>query len=162
MSTATTTDREQLRAIWKASRDRQQANGIDDDALAQQLAVIDKRIMRASANAATSNRARGAVRAWTQRRAALIRSAAEAAHPTHAGDAAAEQAERLLIAGAPQHLRVDESLARQAVALATKRLQELDPDSLPADFKRAREVLEREHAKHTEALLAAINWETGE
>jgi hypothetical protein len=161
MSTATSTDRESLRQIWHAGRERQQTKGIDEEALAQQLAVIDKRISRASASAATSNRARGAVRAWTQRRAALVRSAAESAHPAQAGDAAAEQAEKLLIAGAPQHLRVEESLARQAVAQATKRLAELDPESLPADFKRAREVLEREHTRHRDALLAAINWEPG-
>jgi hypothetical protein len=162
MSTATTTDREQLRAIWKASRERQRATGIDDDALAHQLGIIDKRIARSSIKAAGSNRARGALRTWTQRRAALIRSAVQAAHPGHAGDAAAEQAERLLLAGAPQHLRVDESQARHAVDVATKRLQELDPESLPSDFKRAREVVAQAQAKHAAALWSAIHWETGE
>ena len=92
----------------------------------------------------------------------LIRSAVEAAHPGHAGDAAAGQAERLLLAGAPQHLRVEESLARHAVDVATKRLQELDPESLPSDFKRAREVVAKAQATHAAALLAAIIWKTGE
>jgi hypothetical protein len=164
MSTAThraEQSRQQLREIWQASRDRRQATSIDDDALAHQLGIIDKRIARSSLKAAGSNRARGALRQWTQRRAALIRTATEAAHPGHAGDAAAEQAERLLLAGAPQHMRVEESLARHAVAVATKRLQELDPESLPSDFKRAREVVAKAQATHAAALLAAIHWETG-
>jgi hypothetical protein len=154
--------RQQLLEIWQASRDRRQATSVDDDALAHQLGMIDKRIARSSIKAAGSNRAKGALRKWTQRRAALIRSAMEAAHPGHAGDAAAEQAERLLLAGAPQHLRVDESQARHAVAAASKRLQELDPESLPSDFKRAREVVAKAQATHAAALLAAIHWKTGE
>ena len=153
--------RQQLLEIWQASRDRRQATSVDDDALAHQLGMIDKRIARSSLKAAGSNRAKGALRKWTQRRAALIRSAMETAHPGHAGDAAAEQAERLLLAGAPQHLRVEESLARHAVAAASKRLQELDPESLPSDFKRAREVVAKAQATHAAALLAAIHWETG-
>lgn len=153
--------RQQLLEIWQASRDRRQATSVDDDALAHQLAMIDKRIARSSMKAAGSNRAKGALRKWTQRRAALIRSAMEAAHPGHAGDAAAEQAERLLLAGAPQHLRVDESQARHAVDVATKRLQELDPESLPSDLKRAREVVAKAQATHAAAMLAAIHWKTG-
>jgi hypothetical protein len=162
MSTTTMpTDRPALQTIWQASCDRQQAKAIDDDALAHQLAIFDKRIQRSSVKAATSNRARGAVREWTQKRAALIRSALEAAHPGHAGDAAAEQAERLLLAGAPQHLRMEESQARLAVELAIKRLQELDPDSLPSDFKRAREVVANAQAVHRAALINAIQWNAG-
>ncbi len=153
--------RQQLREIWQASRNRRQATSIDDDALAHQLGIIDKRIARSSIKAAGSNRARGALRQWTQRRAAQIRSAVGAAHTGHAGDEAAEQAERLLLAGAPQHLRVDESQARHAVKIATKRLQELDPESLPSDFKRAKEVVAKAQATHAAALLAAIHWETG-
>ena len=153
--------RQQLLEIWQASRDRRQDTSVDEDALAHQLGMIDKRIARSSLKAAGSNRAKGALRKWTQRRAALIRSAMEAAHPGHAGDAAAEQAERLLLAGAPQHLRVDESQARHAVDVATKRLQELDPESLPSDFKRAREVVAKAQATHLAALLAAIHWKTG-
>ena len=154
--------REQLRVVWQASRDRQRASCADDDALQHQLRVIDQRILAASASAHTSNRARGAVRQWTHKRAQLIASHLQAAHPGHGDDLAAEQAERLLIAGAPQHLRVDESQARHAVALATKRLEALHPESLPSDVRRAQGVLAQAHATHAAALAAACNWNTGE
>jgi len=154
-------DRRQLQEIWQASHDRRQTTSIDDDALAHQLGIIDKRIARSSTKAATSNRAKGAVRFWKHRRASIIRAAVEKAHPGHAGDAAAMHAEQLLLAGAPRHLRVAESQAKVAVELAAKRLELLDPESLPTDLKRASQVLTQAQATHRAALLEAINWETG-
>jgi hypothetical protein len=160
MSTTSTTDRRKLLKVWQASQDPRQHQR-RDDAFAHQLALIEKRILRSSAHAHTSNRARGAVRIWTHRRAALIRRAAEAACQAGEGNDAAQQAEKLLLAGAPQHLRVEESQARTSMELAMKQLQQLDPESLPADFKRATDVLRQAHAKHAEALWSAISWEAG-
>lgn len=66
----------QVQGVWRPSADPQQPTcitGLPDHVLAQ-LAWIDRRISRSLPHAATSNRARGAVREWTQKKQALLRA----------------------------------------------------------------------------------------
>lgn len=67
-----------MRGIWQPSQDPASPTCTSaSEQLAMQLAWIDKRISRSKQHAATSNRARGAVREWTQKREALLLAAAK-------------------------------------------------------------------------------------
>lgn len=70
--------RPRIRGVWPGSPAGQPHCITTSAELELQLAWIDKRIERSQQHAATSNRAKGAVREWTQKREALLRAAAEA------------------------------------------------------------------------------------
>jgi hypothetical protein len=82
--------RPEVRGDWQPSQDPQQPTCMTTaDELRAQLAWIDKRIRRSQQHAATSNRARGAVREWTQKRLALLKRAAD--HGIGPGDPAGQE-----------------------------------------------------------------------
>lgn len=147
--------RAKLQQVWLLAQE-QSSTEAHQAVLAQRLAWIDKRIQRSQANAATSNRARGAVREWSQKRAALLREAEQPVHGMIGPEAMAAQQQ--LLAGAPQHLRDAEKRARQAMDDARAKLAALDPDSLPTDHKHARDVLRCLEQRHETALRQAIDW----
>ncbi len=147
--------RQRLRQMWHAARrgTHDATQTIHDPDVLAQLAWIDARIRRSLQHAATSNRARGAVREWTQKRAALMRAA------TQTDDAGAHQAERLLLSGAPEHLRRAEARARYAVELQEAKVAAMRDAGTTEALDEARSALTLLHATHKAALQAAIDWE---
>jgi hypothetical protein len=125
------------------------------DARARQLAWIDQKINKAAKHAATSNRARGAVRQWTQRKLAMMTASDGSPCGTNAK---AEEAEQLLVAGAPEPLRAAVEAARDALSKARQYVLTLHHDCLPTDRQHAMDLVQVADLAHETALRRAIDW----